>query len=349
MSRSYIALFTVLTLSTLGCTASQDSDEATGSSDRPESAPITQPALHPAYAPSTKDPLAALYGGRDPQAGAAEVNAADLKQRLKQIKPVELSAPLPSVWFKTLKRLSESPYVRVSRWSYHERARMDRAPRDLSIELTIKAWGKRSQVDRELSSLRQIKSLRGKIPRRWGDGHEHVARSKNQELIIKRSSIRAADSADPTDPTVLMTLELTWKRETPISSATAPDKLRSCRYLPGLSASDHHGFPRWSIPHFKSISTRRFIESSFERAQNATIGRATWIYRNGEQHDLAIKWWVQRLEAQKATKTSSQGLEQSWDLSSGDELSWWPETNPHPMGCKVAGSLLTFESRRSSN
>ena len=71
-----------------------------------------------------------------------------------------------------------------------------------------------------------------------------------------------------------------------------------------------------------------------------------WIYRNGEQHDLAIRWWVQRLEQRGATRTALESLEQTWRLKGGGELSWWPETNPDPMGCQVAGSLLVFEYRR---
>ena len=49
---------------------------------------------HPAYAPSTKDPLAALYGGRDPKSGSRKVSAADLKRRFDRVRAIPLSAPL---------------------------------------------------------------------------------------------------------------------------------------------------------------------------------------------------------------------------------------------------------------
>ena len=297
---------------------------------------------HPAYAPSTTDPLAALYGGRDPKSGSRKVSAADLKRRFDRVRAIPLSTPLSAKWRKPLDALTRAPHIKVSSWSYQEQTRMDRAPRNLSFKITIKAWGERAQVNREvLSALKQIRDLRGKLPRRWGDGHEHLATSRNITFKLKRSASRALDSADPTRPVVLATFELSWERQTPTQEAT-----RSCRYLPGLKPELSESFPAWAKRQFTSISTRRFIEWSLERGQREEVSRAMWIYRNGEQHDLAIRWWVQRLEQRGATRTALESLEQTWRLKRGGELSWWPETNPDPMGCQVAGSLLVFEYRR---
>lgn len=294
---------------------------------------------HPAYAPSTSDPLKALYGGQDPNSANRGLTSQALLSMFKGIKDLPIAAPLPKSWRRSLKHLKGKTKAKVSSWSYLERTRMERGKRDQEITITLKVWGKKSKVNQEvLAALRGVKELK-RLPQHWGDRHEFVIKSHHTKLISKRSASLANDH--PTNPTVLATFEIEWTLNHPQPSG----QLRNCRYVHGLSPSIARGFPKWAAQHLKSVSTRRFVEWRYELNQSEELWRATWIYRNGEMHDLALAWWVKKLEGQGATRTSSQNLEQTWSLPQKGEISWWPETNPDPMGCEIAGGLITFEGR----
>lgn len=337
--RSKVTYIFVIGLALMGCHQDQKdtAQDNSASSEAATSKPVYTP--HPAYAPSTNDPLKALYGGQDPSSANRGLTPQALLSMFKEMKDLSIAAPLPKSWRTPLRRLKGKVKAKVSGWSYLERTRMERGKRDQEISITLKVWGKKSKVNHEvLTALRDIKALKN-LPKRWGDRHTFVMKSHHTQLISKRSASLANDH--PTNPTVLATFEVEWTLNHPQPSG----KLRNCRYVHGLSPSIARGFPKWAAQHLKSVSTRRFVEWKYELSQSEELWRATWIYRNGEMHDLALTWWVKKLEAQGATRTSSQNLEQTWSLPQGGEISWWPETNPDPMGCEIAGGLITFEGR----
>lgn len=299
--------------------------------------PVYQP--HPAYAPSAHDPLKALYGGQDPSSASRGLTPQALKRKFDEVKDLQPASPLPSAWRKALREIKKRQRAKVSGWSYLERTRMERGKRDQELKVTLKVFGKKTTVNREvLAVFREIKELK-RLPSRWGDQHEFVIKGKHTRLKSTRSASLADDH--PTNPTVLATFVFEWERHHPQPSG----ELRNCRYVHGLAPHIARGFPKWAAQHLKSVSTRRFVEWRYELTPSEEVWRATWIYRNGEMHDLALAWWVKKLEAQRATRTSSQNLEQTWRLPQGMEISWWPETNPDPMGCEVAGGLINFEGR----
>ena len=325
-----------------GCT--QEQDQQARDPQRSTTA-VQRPAYqpHPAYAPSTTDPLKALYGGRDPNTPADHITPQALKVQFDKIKDQPLVSPLPRSWRGPLQALKKKLSIKVSSWAYLERTRMERGKRDQQIEITLKVWGPKKNVNREvLATLRSIKVLKA-LPSQWGDQHELMMKRKHTQVTSKRSASLADDH--PTNPTVLATFTVDWSFNHPQPSG----ELKNCRYVHGLSPEIARGFPQWGSQHLKSVSTRRFVEYRYEINQEEELWRATWIYRNGVMHDLAIAWWVKKLEARGAKRITSQNLEQTWRLPRGGEISWWPETNPDPMGCEVAGGLINFEGRIPSS
>jgi hypothetical protein len=230
----------IAALGLANCTPDQDqhSQNKQSNAQKP-SKPTYQP--HPAYAPSTGDPLKALYGGQDPNTGGRGLSPQALKLKLNEIKDQPLTSPLPKTWRRPLQKLKAKLNAKVSSWTYLERTRMERGKRDRSIHVTLKVWGKKKRVNRDvLSALKEIKALK-RLPNSWGDQHEFVIKNTHSEVVSKRSASLANDH--PTNPTVLATFEIKWE----INHPQPTGDLKNCRYVHGLSPDIARGFSRWVV------------------------------------------------------------------------------------------------------
>lgn len=317
----------------VGC--SEQNVPALASSEDKTSAPYVPPQ---GYQPSQSDPLAALYGGKIPEAGETTQGSsrATLTASFERSRSLELNTLMPSTWRRSFIWLKSRAKLKVQAWTSREITRMEDGKRDADFSISFQLLGPRSAIKTQLlEALRKIPNL-PELPQQWGDQHEHESSRGAQALSLTLSS-RSDESAQD-DRWTLMTVELTSRLRTP----TAETKLKNCRYVHALREDYSAHVPEWASKHFKSTSTRRFVAWEVTANLEGTVWRATWLYRNGAYRDTAIGWWTQQLERQKATQTALRGLEQTWRISDGLEISWWPETDPAPMGCEVAGPLLTF-------
>ena len=318
-----------------GCT---DKDKTPKSVEKLDMGSVYSPPQ--GYEASTVDPLSALYGGKLPQANqGTQITSQYLEKRFEAIKERPMSSVMPVSWRKAVSSLKSSTSVKVSAWSFTENTRMETRSKDMDLSLSLWLLGPRETVKASsLKALKSIPSLKG-LPSSWGDQHEHHIHQGNMEAKIVVDSTSA--ELKSTHPTTLLSIEITWSRSHPLPKG----ELKNCRYIHALDQVKGERAPRWSIKHFKSTSSRRFVAWHEARSEEGWVWRATWLYRNGSYRDKAVGWWSEQLTRVKAVQIAERGLEQSWALKGGHEISWWPETEPEEMGCRVAGPLLSFEGQ----
>lgn len=293
----------------------------------------------PGYAPSSSDPLLALYGGSKGK-GPSGMTDAKLKAEFESTLGVELGSGLPKSWRNALSKLGQSLPLKVTKWKSTTGTRMERGQQNRSITITLTALGLRSKVLSDISSsLSQLSEFR-QLPKRLGDQHEHSEERHEERASLRLSLTKSSEKT--TDPLSIASLELSWSRQYP--NPTTLDK--NCRYVHGLSPQLGEQAIDWAAQHFKSTGTRRFVEWSEEHNPKRSISLATWIYRNGSYRDKAVGWWTDQVTARGATQTSMTGMEQAWSSQHGWTIEWWPETDPSPMGCEVAGPLLSVSLTR---
>ena len=306
--------------------------------DKEPSAKIYTPP--PGYAPSKSDPLLALYGGS--KSKGAKITDSKLSRRFESEKEIKLSSAFPRAWRRAISDLSKVFSVKVTQWRSTTGTRMERAKKNRSLSLTFKTLGKRTELQRNIyAHLSKIDALKT-IPKRLGDHHEHLEEKGAEKLSFTYSLVKSTSHQD--DPLSIATVEIEWSRERP-----QPNPLtKNCRYVHGLRPDLGAQTVEWAAQHFKSTSTRRFVEWTEELSPENRTWRATWIYRNGSYRDKAVGWWTDRISKRGATQRSMTGMEQVWSTSDQGTIEWWPETDPSPMGCEIAGPLLTVSSTQPS-
>ena len=294
------------------------------------------------YTASSGDPLAALYGGTIQSATGSNqprgLNNKALQSRFDKLKPVPLDHEFPTKWRRALKGLNEQIPLKVTSWRSKTTTRMERGQRDREIYFKLRLLGTKSDVQHLApQALRKVKEFRV-LPKKLGDQHEHIAEKGRERLLLNYSAIKSIENK--VNPVLLATLKISWNLKTP-----EPRTLdKNCRYVHGLPQSMGEARVPWAKRRFRSTSTRRFVEWYVERSKEGLTWRATWIYRNGSYRDKAVGWWTDKLNAKSATQTSLAGMEQTWALSDGETLQWWPESDPSSMGCKIAGPLLSIST-----
>ena len=307
------------------------------SSAEPKGNPVKTYTPPPGYESSGVDPLAALYGGKVSKKGGAKVDDAKLKTRFEEKESITFTTEFPRKWRSALSQLNKTIPTKVTSWSLSKRTRMETGKRDQVIEVNFSLLGKRKQVTtlpiKVLSSIPQLT----KLPRKLGDQHEHSYESPTEKLVMTYQATKSTEQL--TNPLILANISIHWEKNT-VNPKNADGK--NCRYVHGLPPHIASNHVPWAEQRFKSTGTRRFVAWSISKKIKKTEWQSTWIYRNGSYRDKAVGWWTKTLNRQKAVQTSFSGMEQSWSLKNGGEVSWWPETNPGPMGCKIAGPLLTI-------
>lgn len=289
------------------------------------------------YQSNGVDPLAALYGGSKGKTQTADQSAQSLEVRFNRLSKASLRPPFPKKWRRAFEQLAQIVPLKITEWSSTTRTRMERGKRDKALKVKFVLFGQKSEVSQTpYKILKKASELKG-FPQKLGDEHEHISKTKTQEL---RVSYDASISHTESNPMVLAEVTIHWSLQTP---NIVVEKPKNCRYVHALEQRLSEGYVSWASQHFKSTSSRRFVEWHVEYTVKKRIWRATWIYRNGSYRDKAVGWWSDKLSRQKATQASEQGLEQVWRRKEGEEVQWWPETDPGPMGCQIAGPLLTIE------
>ena len=333
---SNICLAILLLLGCQSTTLDPDADQEKTTLDRPKTEHVYTPPS--GYQASSVDPLAALYGGQIGKKADSKISKASLLKDFQSLKDSTLQSPFPRRWQKAFKKLNRQIPTKVTKWSASIRTRMERGQRDQELSVRFSILGQKSKLRRiPLSIFKSIPALKS-FPQHLGDQHEHIAKSKNQELRLTYEGVVTSEPSD--DPTVLAEVTIHWLKTTSSSMNEDP---KNCRYVHALEAGMGAKYVSWAAQHFKSTSTRRFVEWSVEQRVDQRSWRGTWLYRNGSYRDKAVGWWVKKLTAQKAKQISEEGMEQQWQLKSGLNIHWWPETDPGPMGCQLAGPLLSIE------
>ena len=295
----------------------------------------------PGYEASAVDPLAALYGGQVGKKQEIEVTEDRLKKDFEALRNIPFESPFPRRWRAAFKKLNRQLPTKVTQWSANLRTRMERGQRDKEVKVQFSMIGPRSKL--RVIPYKIFKALPAlqSFPKKLGDQHEHISKKDTQELRITYEG--TVTSENKNDPIVLAEVSISWLKSTP---STTEEKPKNCRYVHALEAQLGASDVSWAAQHFKSTSTRRFVEWSVERTSEKSSWRGTWLYRNGSYRDKAVGWWVNKLTAKKAKQLSEEGMEQEWRLKSGLNIQWWPETAPGPMGCQIAGPLLSVEGTR---
>ena len=293
------------------------------------------------YKSTGADPLAALYGGKVGQ--AQSVSARDLKSRFDALSESPLVSPFPRSWKKSISHLRKKINAKVTQWSSTTRTRMERAKRDKVLQLTINCFGTRSQLEQALSqTLRGIKELKG-LTINLDQTNSQVIKKGAETAELSMNSESA--QSDSNQENYLLTLDITWRLE----RINPEGELKNCRYVHALEPSLAEVDVPWAKQHFKSTSTRRFVEWFVSQTGKDRAWTATWLYRNGSYRDKGVGWWTKKLKARGAKQKSSNSMEQVWTLANKLEIDWWPESDPGAMGCEIAGPLLSVRSSKASS
>jgi hypothetical protein len=321
-------MWTLLTLTMNACQKEPTAKETNGGE---LSKPATPQVIGQAHYQPGPDPLAALYGKGKAKNGEAG---------FKNLAHHPLSAPMPSVWRRAYKTLSERAgvSVKLSAWSALERSRLDQKQADFDVRWTLELLGERAQLKRALKALMgSFASFKSLAPPQWGDGLEHTGRSGALSLSVNSEERwREGERAH-------LRVELRWAREAPAPGRGAD--LRNCRYSKGLTPPSSAEAPAWLSPIFKTNSKRRFVEWSYQRGdEEAPRWSALWVYRNGSLRDKGVRWWTEALSAHGGSQQSMRGMAQTWRLKQDEgskaEVSWWSESDPSELGCLLEAPLL---------
>lgn len=293
------------------------------------------------YKSTGADPLAALYGGKVGQAQSVSVK--DLKSRFDSLSESPLVSPFPRAWKKSISNLRKQINAKVTKWSSTTRTRMERSKRDKVILLTINCFGTKSKLEKAISqTLSRIKELKGlKVNFDQSDSQVITRGAETAELSVSTESAQS----DSNQESYLLTLDIAWRLE----RANPEGDLKNCRYVHALEPSLAEADVPWAMQHFKSTSTRRFVEWFVSQKGQDRSWTATWLYRNGSYRDKGVGWWTRKLEARGAKQKSSNSMEQVWTLPSKFEIDWWPESDPSAMGCEIAGPLLSVRFSKASS
>ena len=294
------------------------------------------------YKSTGVDPLAALYGGKVGKQQVVSVN--DLKSRFDALSDSPLDSPFPRSWKKKIYLLRKTIKTKVNKWSSTVRTRMERGQRDKVVQMTLSFFGEKNQLEQSIvQTLSQIKEFK-KIPRDLNQLDQKHIKQGDESLSLSFDVDSAKSSSS--QESYLATLEVTWRLE----RSNPSGELKNCRYVHALDPGLAEATVPWAKQHFKSTSTRRFVEWFVSQVGQERAWTATWLYRNGSYRDKGVAWWTKKLIAKKAKQKSINGMEQVWSLSKQKEIDWWPESDPSPMGCEIAGPLLSVRlSKASSN
>lgn len=291
----------------------------------------------PGYAPASSDPLAALYGvsqGEGIGKGTGKGTKDHVKARFESLPHYPLKSPVPQSWRRIIRKINsnKTTQVKISEWSYTQRARMISKRKDRALSFTLHLWGSSSEIQ---SLIYEVFSEKEKLipqfPRKWGTEHEHIVEIKPIKWRIKKKLRRGVGDF------VHMVYELDWDQTWPDSKLPLEEQ-KNCRYIPALVAP--RGPNEWAIKRFKSNGKRRFAEWTYSIDKQGAFWSAMWIYRNGDLRDKGVGWWSNQLSRRGGERSSIEGMAQEWRLPSGEKVSWWSETDPGPMGCHLRGPLL---------
>ena len=338
---SFLHIIAILILLNFACqdqsSTQPQADEHKTNEKTPVVVPVNPYAANP-YKSSGVDPLAALYGG---QVGQSQVmTVKDLKSIFQNLKASPLNKPFPSKWAKVLKGLSKNLSAKVTEWSSLTRTRMENGKRDKVVSFSLSLLGREQAVSLALANLRQLGELK-QLPKKFEINKQVLNISAQQTLEYSFTYDEAEDQAKQS--LRLAKLEVTWRLE----RANPKTELKNCRYVHALEASFAEADIPWAAQHFKSTSTRRFVEWFVSQKGTERSWTGTWLYRNGSYRDKAVGWWTTKLESKGAKQKSLNGMEQVWSLPKQMEIDWWPESDPSPMGCEIAGPLLSVRSSQA--
>lgn len=304
--------------------ACQEAPKVSPAPARPAAPAQVSPEHKAAYKPGP-NPLAALYGTGEPEEG--------VEARFQRVTHLSPHAPMHSAWIKAYQTLEAGrAQVKLSAWSSTERSRLDQPRADYAMRWTLHLLGERQLVSGSLrKALAPASSFTKLVPSALGDELQHEGAQGDYMLTVKAETLWKQRGR------VYVRADIEWVRRAPDPTG----ELRNCRYLKGLTPPST-GVAPWLSAVFKTNSKRRLAEWSYQRGdRDAPRWTGLWVYRNGSLRDKGVRWWSDALSAQGGHRVEMRGMEQRWRLPSGEEVTWWSESDPEQLGCLLEAPLLS--------